>query len=186
MHRRLALPALLALLVVGLLAGSAFAARTQDATATIDLEDNKALARRFHGEIFNEGNLAVADEIVAPDFVWHYPGMTDEGAYDPNRITAIGPEEVKQQAEDIRAFYSDLVLTDEDEIAEGDRVVIRWSLTGTAQVEAGGVPVTVTGIDIFRITDGQLAELWQHFDELGLNQQLEEIPATPRTGTPTS
>jgi predicted ester cyclase len=129
---------------------------------------------------------ALADKILTPDVVWHYPGMTDEGTYDPDRITAKGPEEAKQRAEGLRAFYPDLVLTDEDEIAEGDRVVIRWTLQGTAQVEAGGILVTVTGIDIFRIQDAQLAELWQQFDELGLNQQREEMPAMPSMGTPTS
>ena len=41
---------------------------------------------------------ALADKILTPDFVWHYPGMTDEGTYDPERITAMGPEEAKQQA----------------------------------------------------------------------------------------
>ena len=81
----------------------------------------------------------------------------------------------------MRAFIPDFVLTDDDEIAEGDRVVIRWTLTGTAQTETGGVPVIYTGIDIFRIADGKLAELWQNTDDLGLEQQLS---AGAALGTP--
>jgi predicted SnoaL-like aldol condensation-catalyzing enzyme len=146
----------------------------QDATPTSDLEANKALARRFHGEIFDQGNQAAAAEILTPDFVWHAP---------PQEIFVTGPQAVNDVATEFRAFIPDFVSTDDDVIAEGDRVVIRWTTTGTAQTEAGGVPVIYTGIDIFRIEDGKLAELWQNTDDLGLGEQLA---ATPATGTPTS
>jgi predicted SnoaL-like aldol condensation-catalyzing enzyme len=151
--------------------------RAQDATPTSDLEANKILARRFHDEIFEQGSLEVADEILTPDFTWYSP---------PQTIFLVGPDAIKQQAQDLRAFVPDLVLSDDDEIAEGDRVVIRWTLKGTAQTEHGGVPIVYTGIDIFRIKDGKLAELWQNTDDLGLEQQLGEIsPAgTPTLGTP--
>jgi len=143
------------------------------------LEANKALARRFHEEIFDQGNLDVADEILAPDFTWYNP---------PTETFVTGPEAVKQQARELRGFIPDFVLTDEDVIAEGDRVVIRWTLRGSAQTEAGPVPVTYTGIDIFRIQDGQLAELWQNTDDLGLEAQLSAGTAmgTPGAGTPTT
>src|SRR5688572_23475782 len=85
----------------------------QEATPAADLEANKALAQRFHDEIFEQGNLAVADEILVPDFAWFNP--PDQA--DPT----FGPEGVKQSATDVRAFFSDLVLTDDDVIAEGDR-----------------------------------------------------------------
>jgi predicted SnoaL-like aldol condensation-catalyzing enzyme len=146
----------------------------QDATPTSDLEANKALARRFHGEIFDQGNQAAAAEILTPDFVWHAP---------PQEIFVTGPQAVNDVATEFRAFIPDFVSTDDDVIAEGDRVVIRWTTTGTAQTEAGGVPVIYTGIDIFRIEDGKLAELWQNTDDLGLEEQLA---ATPAAGTPTS
>jgi ketosteroid isomerase-like protein len=148
----------------------------QEATPAADLEANKALAQRFHDEIFEQGNLAVADEILAPDFAWFNP--PDQA--DPT----IGPEGVNQSATDVRAFFSDLVLTDDDVIAEGDRVVIRWTLTGTAQTEAGPVPVRFSGIDIFRIEDGKIAELWQLTDDLTLEEQLSAPAATPAAATP--
>jgi predicted ester cyclase len=89
-------------------------------------------------------------------------------------------------ATDLRSFIPNFVLSDDDEIAEGDRVVIRWTLTGTAQGDSGPVPVTFTGIDIFRIADGRLAELWQNTDDLGLEQQLAKtsVMGTP-AATPT-
>jgi predicted SnoaL-like aldol condensation-catalyzing enzyme len=146
----------------------------QDATPTSDLEANKALARRFHGEIFDQGNQAAAAEILTPDFVWHAP---------PQEIFVTGPQAVNDVATEFRAFIPDFVSTDDDVIAEGDRVVIRWTTTGTAQTEAGGVPVIYTGIDIFRIEDGKLAELWQNTADLELEEQLA---ATPAAGTPTS
>jgi predicted ester cyclase len=73
-------------------------------------------------------------------------------------------------------------------IAEGDRVVIRWTLTGTVQTDHGAVPVVYTGIDIFRIENGKLAKLWQNTDDLGLEAQLSAGTAlgTPAAGTPTS
>jgi predicted SnoaL-like aldol condensation-catalyzing enzyme len=150
-------------------------ARAQDATPTVDLEANKVLARRFHDEIFEQGNLAAADEILTPDFTWRGP----PNSADP----LIGPEAIKQTATEVRAYFSNSMLTDDDEIAEGDRVVIRWTLTGAVQTETGSVPVVYTGIDIFRIADGKLAELWQNTDDLGLEQQLAAASAA---ATPTS
>jgi predicted SnoaL-like aldol condensation-catalyzing enzyme len=150
----------------------------QQATPAADLEANKVLARRFHEDIFAQGNLAAADEILTPDFVWHAP---------PQETFVVGPEAVKQVATDFRAFIPDFVTSHDDEIAEGDRVVIRWTTRGTAQTESGGIPVIYTGIDIFRIADGRLAELWQNTDDLGLEAQLAVPPAmaTPAAGTPT-
>jgi predicted SnoaL-like aldol condensation-catalyzing enzyme len=177
MSRRLVLTALFVLTFVGLLAGPIVAARAQEATPSADLEANTALARRFHDEIFEQGNLDVADEILTPDFVWHAP---------PDQEFVVGPEAVKQVATEVRAYFGDdLVMSDDDEIAAGDRVVIRWTITGTVQTESGPVPVVYTGIDIFRIENGKLAELWQNTDDLGLEAQLAAA-GTPAAGTPTS
>jgi predicted SnoaL-like aldol condensation-catalyzing enzyme len=168
---------LFALTLIGSLASSAYAARAQDATPAADLEANKALARRFHDDIFDRMDPTAADAILAPDFAWYSP---------PQTLFLVGPDAVSQQAKDLRAFAPDLVLNEDDIVAEGDRVVIRWTMTGTAQTEAGGVPIVYTGIDIFRIEGGKLAELWQNTDDLGLEQQLAAgtAPATPTAGTP--
>lgn len=155
-------------------------AQAQESTPAADLEANVVLARRWHDEIFEAGNLDVADEILTPDFAWRGP---------PNTANpTVGPEAIKQAATDVRAYFHNLILTDDDEIAQGDRVAIRWTLTGTVHTESGDVPVVYTGMDIFRIEDGKLAELWQNTDDYGLAQQLGEIPteATPAAATPTS
>jgi predicted SnoaL-like aldol condensation-catalyzing enzyme len=174
--RRLTVPLLAVVVVfIGVVAMSGRpTVIAQDATPTSGLEANKALASRFHEELFDQGKQAAAAEILTPDFVWHAP---------PQEIFVTGPEAVNAVATELRAFIPDYVLTEDDVIAEGDRVVIRWTLTGTAQTEAGGVPVIYTGIDIFRIEDGQLAELWQNTADLELEEQLA---ATPAAGTPTS
>ena len=181
MHRLFVVVSI-AVVLAGLLGGGAgrLGTTAQDATPTSNLDANKALARRFHEEIFDQGNLAAADEILTPDFVWRAPPNA------PDDMLVVGPEGSSRWPRTCHSFIPNFVLSDDDEIAEGDRVVIRWTLTGTAQGDAGPVPVTFTGIDIFRIADGRLAELWQNTDDLGLEQQLAKtsVMGTP-AATPT-
>jgi steroid delta-isomerase-like uncharacterized protein len=126
-------------------------------------------------DIFQKGDLSVADQIVAQDFVIHAPGLPPE--------MQRGPEGVKQFARTIRAgFPNDLRIAHDDTITAGDKVVIRWTSTGTHNGELFGVTPTgkhtkVTGIDVFRISGGKLAELWQNWDQLGMLQQIGAAPA---------
>lgn len=134
-------------------------------------EENKELADRFHMDIFQEGRLEVADEILASDFQWH-GGMAPPEA---------GPEGVKQVATAIIGAFPDRRITHHDAIAEGDKVLIRWSMTGTHEGDLMGIPqtgnsITVTGFDYFRIEGGRIAEMWQEADQLGMMQQLGVIP----------
>jgi len=135
--------------------------------------ENKALARRLVEEAFNAGRLEVVDELVASDFVEHDPSLTEE---------VRGPAGVKELITGYRAAFPDIRITIEDQIADGDYVVSRWSGTGTHQGELMGMPATgkqatVTGITIDRIADGRIAESWDNWDTLGLMQQLGAIPA---------
>jgi steroid delta-isomerase-like uncharacterized protein len=80
----------------------------------------------------------------------------------------------------LHTAYPDLDITHEDTLAEGDRVMIRWIMRGThtgpfMDIPATDKPVTVAGVDIFRIAGGQIVELWQHWDQLGMLQQLGVI-----------
>jgi len=134
--------------------------------------ENKALARRLVEEAFNAGRLEVVDELVASDFVEHDPSLTEE---------VRGPAGVKELIAGYRAAFPDIRITIEDQIADGDYVVSRWSGTGTHQGELMGMPATgkqatVTGITIDRIVDGRIAESWDNWDTLGLMQQLGAIP----------
>ena len=134
-------------------------------------EQNKAVIRRWI-EALNAGNLDVADEIYAPDFVMHDPG-------NPDRLP--GPEGTKQGFAAFLAAFPDLHVTIEDIIAEGDKVVWRVSLTGTHKGEFLGIAptgkqITNTGITIVRMVDGKFVEGWQNGDDLGMLQQIGAIP----------
>jgi steroid delta-isomerase-like uncharacterized protein len=142
-------------------------------------QNNRAFSARFHEEIFQQGKLEVADEICAADFRWYGPGLPPEGG--------AGPQFVRQFASMLRSAFPDLAFSADDSIAEGDRVVQRWTMRGTHQGEFQGTPatgkrVTVTGIDIFRISGGKLAEMRQEVDMLGMLQQMGVIPAPSQAG----
>lgn len=136
-------------------------------------ETNKQLADRFHMDIFQAGKLDVADEILSKDFAWH-------GAMAPPQEPC-GPEGVKQVAKAMISAFPDRKITHHDTIAEGDKVLIRWSMSGTHQAELMGIPrtgksVNITGFDHFRIAGGKIVEMWQVADQLGMMQQLGVIP----------
>ena len=132
---------------------------------------NKDLLRRYFEELFNAGDLSVADEIVAPGYVNHnaVPGE------------APGRDRLKAFVTFIRTAFRDFHMAIEDQIAEGDKVVTRLTATGTHQAEFAGVPATgkrvnVTLINIHRVSGGQVQEAWLNWDALGLMQQLGAIP----------
>jgi len=132
-------------------------------------EQNRALVRRFYEEVWNKGNYEVADEIFAEDYVRHdlRPGNPPPG-----------PAGQKKIATEFRAAFPDLSSTTEMLIAEGDMVVARWTMEGTNTGSWGGVPATgkhakMVGVNIFRVQDGKVVELWNHRDDLGMMQQLD-------------
>ncbi len=137
------------------------------------LEEMKTRARRIADELFSQGDLAVADEILATDLIHHTPETHVEGS-----------EGAKQFVLALRRAFPDLSATVEDQIAEGDKVAqrIRWS--GTHEGEFFGVPptgkrVTAELMEIHRIgPDGKITEHWSASDELGLLRQLGALPPT--------
>ncbi len=136
---------------------------------------NKQLAERFHNDIFLAGRLEVADEILSPSFVAHGPVPPE---------FATGPAGVKQWAQSLRGGCpDDLWITHHQIIAEGDLVMVRWQSGGTQTGEMLGIPPTgkttnVTGVDLFRIADGKITELWQEWDVMQYMQQLGVIPSS--------
>lgn len=136
-------------------------------------ETNKALARRWFEELFNERRLEVADEIISPDHVDHDPTLPD---------TPAGPEGVKESVGLYHGAFPDAHITIEAQIAEGDLVVTRWTGRGTHQGELMGAPpsgnrVAVAGITINRIADEKIAESWEVYDALGMMEQIGAIPS---------
>jgi predicted SnoaL-like aldol condensation-catalyzing enzyme len=113
-------------------------------------------------EIFQQGKLGVADEILTPDFVLRNPTL-------PSELTH-GPEGVKKFASGVVDSSSGYQIIHHDTISKGDNVLIRWTYTGMLKKEMLGIspsdePVTITGFDLFRITtEGKIAELWQQFN----------------------
>lgn len=139
-------------------------------------EANKAIARREIEELFHKGKFDVAKELIGPDYVGH-----DAALPEPTR----GPEGVKQAVTGYRNAFPDLKVTIEDQIAEGDRVVTRWSARGTHEGDLWGIAptgkqATVTGISIERIVGGKIVEGWTSWDTLGLMQQLGVVPTLAR------
>jgi steroid delta-isomerase-like uncharacterized protein len=134
-------------------------------------DQNKAVARAIF-DAFNSGDLDSLDDVVAPHSVDHDP-------YNPFREE--GREGLKKVIGMYRQAFPDLQITVDDQIAEGDKVVTRWTATGTHQGELMGSPGTgkttvVSGIGIDRIDNGQVVEAWGYWDALGMMQQLELAP----------
>ena len=135
-------------------------------------EQNKEISRRVFDVFNNAADLSALDEVVAGDVVDHNP-MPDQKP---------GLEGMKQLISGMRAAFPNMSVTVDDIIADGDRVVARWTGTGTHNGEFMGIPatgnnVTVTGIGIDRIDGGKIVEHWEQFDAMGMMQQLGAIPS---------
>ena len=131
-------------------------------------EENKALVRRFYEEVWNKGNLDAAYDVFADDYVRHdlRPGNAPAG-----------PEGQKLVAGMFRAAFPDAHLSVGFMVAEANMVVARWTMSGTHRGAWGAIPPTgkrmsVAGVNIFRISEGKVVEIWNHRDDLGLMQQL--------------
>jgi steroid delta-isomerase-like uncharacterized protein len=136
-------------------------------------EQYKAMVRRFFEEFVTKGDLSVANELMAEDFVDHNPAGPNQGP---------GLEGTKQLFVGRRLAFPDAAVTVEDQVSEGDKVVSRLAITGTHQGEFMGIPATgksfsIGAIAIFRIEDGKIAERWGETDNIGMMQQLGVIPA---------
>ena len=133
-------------------------------------EDNKALVRRAF-DALNQRNWAAFYELIAPDFVLHDASTTIQGL-----------EAYKQFISMYYTAFPDLHFIVEDLIAEGDRVVARYTAQGTQQGDLMGIAptgkqATVTGILISRIANDKAVEQWLNFDALGMLQQLGVVPS---------
>ncbi|MGA9399404.1 ester cyclase [Haladaptatus sp.] len=115
---------------------------------------NTEIVREFVEQAFNNGNLEVADEYLAEDFVRHDPDMGE----------VRGREKYKEFIEMNRTAFPDYHETIENIITQGDTVMYRWTLRGTQEGEFMGVAPTgneieVTGMIDMRLEDGRITEL---------------------------
>lgn len=143
-------------------------------------ERNKAIVRRAYEDVYSRGNLAIVEELVSSDFVVHLPAEDIHG-----------PEALKGYVTALRNAFPDLEMAIDDQMADGDMVVTRWTGRGTHTGAFQGLPptgkrATLSGVDIDRFVDGKVVECWGFSDDLGLMQQLGAIPeqqhAAPQKG----
>lgn len=133
-------------------------------------EENKIIVRKFFEEGPSKGNLNIANELLSPDFALHVPLPAPPGIEGINEVITT-----------CRAAFEHLNVTIEDMIAEGNKVAVRFTAHGVHKgdfmgLQATGKPITMTGIEVFRIKDGKIAELWGEANLLGLMQQFGIIP----------
>ena len=132
----------------------------------MSLDENKAVVRRYI-EAYNQQNLDVLDGLFAPDYVDHI-------------LQIQGLESLKQNWSSLYKGFPDIHSTIEDIIAEGDKVCLRYTNTGTHTGEYQGLAptakkMTFACIDTFKIVDGKIAEAWHVYDFLDFYRQLGVI-----------
>lgn len=140
----------------------------------MSIEANKAIVRRFYEEVFNQRNVNAIDELVQTEFINN----------DPTPVAARDPESMKQFIKTLTQAFPDHHHAIEDLIAEGDKVVMRCTLTATHRGQFPGfLEMPPTGkaicqrqIHILRVQEGKLAEHWVVRDDLTMMQQLGVIP----------
>jgi steroid delta-isomerase-like uncharacterized protein len=143
---------------------------TRETTVTSS-HQNAATVLNMLDAIWNRGDLSVLDTSVADDHVDH----DDDG-------DEIGRALLAQGIGEYLAAFPDMRMTFDEQIADGDRVVTRWTATATHQAALQGIPATgrsaqISGIFIHRLSEGIVTETWASFNRLGLLQQLGVIPA---------
>ena len=134
-------------------------------------ETNKVLVRRFYDQVLNGRRVQAIDELAVTGYNEHDP--------------LPGQREGREGLKDRVSMLADGLaptFTIEDIIAEGDRVVVRWTSSARHVGDFLGIPPTgrscaIAGIDIYRLEDGRLAEHWHVIDQLAMLQQLGLIPA---------
>jgi steroid delta-isomerase-like uncharacterized protein len=139
-------------------------------------EENKKIVRRFFELGPSQGNMAAARELLADNFALHVP-----------LPAAPGIQGISDVVTTCRAAFEHLSVTVEDTVAEGDKVAARFTARGIHKGDFMGLPptgkpITMTGIEIFRIENGKIAELWGEANLLGLMGQLGIIPAFGHEG----
>jgi steroid delta-isomerase-like uncharacterized protein len=134
--------------------------------------DNRELSGRIFQEVWNERKVDVIDDLVTTDYVHHDAQSAD---------IQPGIEGYKQFVSVYLNAFPDLRFTIEEEISSDDKVVTRWSVTGTHNGDLPGLPrtgraISLSGITIGRVSEAKFAESWNNWDALGMMQQLGAIP----------
>ena len=138
-------------------------------------EANRQLFQRYFDDCANGGNLDLADEIFAPDYLHHDPA-------NPDPRPVVGPQGVKEHLTSLMGAFPDLKFEVDSTIADDDQIIVRWTARGTNTgdyfgMPATGKPIEITGMNTWRTRGGQAIEGWVNRDDIGLLQQLGVIPS---------
>ena len=139
--------------------------------------ENKAIVRRLYEEVWNQRKLEVVNELISPSHALQGPNIFS---------SSVGPEAYKRQVSRFLEGYPDLRWTIENTIAEEDKVVACWTISGTHKGDFMGVPATnkkisVDGMTIHHIAGGKIMDSHTNWDALGMMQQLGAVPAVGKT-----
>ena len=143
---------------------------------------NKAIVQRLYQEVWNERKLDVIKAIISPSHALQAANISG---------SSIGPEAYKRNVLAFLAGFPDLRLTIEDTIAEKDKVVACWTISGTHKGDYMGVPATnkkisVDGITVHNIANGKIMDSYSNWDALGMMQQLGVVPSLGQMKTVTA
>ncbi len=136
-------------------------------------EENKAVSRRLIEDVFTKGKLSLIHELCLPNLVLHDPSVPGGEVR--------GPDQFTQLVNVYRTAFPDLNCTIDDQIAQGEEVVTRYTVRGTHRGDFMGTPPTgkkinLSGITIDRYSSGKIAESWNVTDSLTLLQQIGVVP----------
>lgn len=139
-------------------------------------EKNKEIVRRFYVDVFTNGRLELIDQLFAPNYIVHDPNQPD---------LPRGPAGARASVEGYRSAFPDLHFGIDSQLCEGDKVVTRFSSSGTNRGPLNGMPptgkhATCPGISIDRIENGKIVETWVEYDLLGVLQQLGVVSVQQR------
>lgn len=134
--------------------------------------DNKSIVRRMYEEVWNKRNLEAAKELIAPSHAVQLFDAADSG---------VGPEAYVQNVVQFVRAFPDLQFTILDMVAEKEKVVAYWNISGTHKGEFRGIArtgkkVSVDGITIIQLADGRIMDSYVSMDMWGMMQQLGAIP----------
>ena len=135
-------------------------------------EANKTVVQNFEEQVWNQRNPGKLGEFFSTNHVFHGPGIT------------IDFQGHQKMVANFQSAFPDGVNSSDDMVAEGDKVVQRWTFRGTHREPFQGMPATgkkvvLTGLALWRFQDGKIVESWHEMDTMGLLQQLGALPAPP-------
>lgn len=147
------------------------------AQPSADLSANKELVRRYLGDVLSAGRLDLLDQLLAPDFEDSTPGA-------PQGVR--GPDVIRAAQQRAREIFPEVEYNVEDLVAEGDKVVARYTVRATSRGTGSspGRPIEVTGMTLFRIAEGRIREMWIVNDQIEMFLQLGYTLEPPRQQEP--